>query len=466
MELYILDSLLRRTEVIDVFESLIWTERLAAWGDFELSIYSTTRTRTLLVTGTRLALNKSYRVMEIENVENKIDSEGRRILKVKGRSLEYILDSRVARNNNKSLNEVPSWNLTGKPAAIARTIFNAICRNNTLNPQDNIPFLKTGTFLPASTIPEPAEDITVELKVGSLYAALQDICQAYDLGFRLVRNFDKSELYFDIYAGSDRTTAQGTLPPVVFSPSLDNLTDVTELNSTSSFKNVAYCFHPVIGTQVVVSENGNPNPTGLERRVIYVDASSVQVPERTYTLSQAQLDAIQAATAIASLEEIQKTALGALRDKKRLTPPQVTAITAVTNLSALTSTQKTNITAAKNASVAYNATEDAHMIPLIQQRGKEELAKTRTLAALDGELPPTSPYKYDVAYRLGDLLEMRNTDGIANFMRVTEQIFVSDIQGEREYPTLTVDKYIIPGVWNSWESNEEWVDALGSWVDR
>jgi hypothetical protein len=41
MEVYILDSLLRRTEVVDQFESCIWTERFSEHGEFEIDIKST-----------------------------------------------------------------------------------------------------------------------------------------------------------------------------------------------------------------------------------------------------------------------------------------------------------------------------------------------------------------------------------------------------------------------------------------
>jgi hypothetical protein len=92
------------------------------------------------------------------------------------------------------------------------------------------------------------------------------------------------------------------------------------------------------------------------------------------------------------------------------------------------------------------------------QRGKEELAKTRAFQAFDGEINTNSQYKYQVDYWLGDLVEMRNVDGVANQMRVTEQIFVSDKEGDRSYPTLTVNQFINTGSWLSWESNQQWID--------
>jgi hypothetical protein len=96
VELYVLDRSLQRVEVIDKFESLIWTERFQDQGDFELTLYSTKSLRTLLTYGTMVSINKSNRIMTIEEVENKTETDGKKTLIVRGQSLEKILDDRIA----------------------------------------------------------------------------------------------------------------------------------------------------------------------------------------------------------------------------------------------------------------------------------------------------------------------------------------------------------------------------------
>lgn len=59
-------------------------------------------------------------------------------------------------------------------------------------------------------------------------------------------------------------------------------------------------------------------------------------------------------------------------------------------------------------------------------------------------------------YELGDIVEMRDNDGAGNYMRVTEQIFVHDSEGERSYPTLIIDSYIVTNTWDSFIGNIEW----------
>lgn len=465
MELYTLDSLFRRAAVVDQFESMIWTERYSAWGDFELQVISTPELRRLLPAGTRFAMSESYRVMTIELVENTVDSDGRAMIKLSGRSLEAILDDRVARNTFANLQTTPKWAISGKPGDIARYVFNQICRTNANFPDDQIPFLQPGTLFPAGNIAEPDQSIDVELALTTVYKAVKEICDAYELGFRLVRNFDTSQLYFDIYSGNNRTTLQSALPAVVFAPNLDNLTNISSITSISNYKNVAYVFHPN-GVQIVTSDGVSVEVEGFERRVLTVDASDIDVAAFTYVLPQAQIDAINAAVTAATIEE-HDNALNRFLQKNWLTPAELTIVEFYGGSSSpLSAAQRVQINGAIST---YNVAVAAATVTLnasLQQRGRDELAKNRQISAFDGELPMNSPYPYELAYQLGDLVEMRNIDGVTNQMRVTEQIFVSDREGERAYPTLTMNLFISPDSWFGWSYNDVWATADGVWADK
>lgn len=274
MELYTLDPLLRRESVVDRFESLIWTERFQDAGDFQLDIVSTNSTRNLFKAGTRLAMNESHRVMIVESIEDANDNDGRRMLTVKGRSIESILYDRVAKNSLADLTTSPKWTITDPPADIARQIFHDICVTGILDPADVIPFIVEGTFMPTDTILEPTDPITVDLDPTTVYEAIADICGVWALGFRMLRQFDTSQLYFDIYAGSNRTTSQIILPPVVFTPELDNLQNTKELTSIDKAKNVAYVYSPA-GFQMVYAIGVDPEIEGFERRVLVVNATDI-----------------------------------------------------------------------------------------------------------------------------------------------------------------------------------------------
>jgi hypothetical protein len=103
----------------------------------------------------------------------------------------------------------------------------------------------------------------------------------------------------------------------------------------------------------------------------------------------------------------------------------------------------------------------------INRRGTEELAKSRRLSAFDGELSQSSRYKYGTSYNLGDHVELQNGSGAVSTMQVTEQIFVSDKEGERSYPTLSLVSFAVEGSWNEWPPSEAWddVDPGLAWDD-
>lgn len=391
MEVYILDSLNRRIQVCDVFESLIWTERCRRYGDFQLTVVSTLANRNAFKVGTRLAMNESYRVMTVETVEDSTDQDGRKLLKLTGRSLESILLYRVAHGAADDLTTDPKWTLTGVPKDLLDYMYHYHCVLGTLNDGDIIADVTEGSELfPDDTIGAPTGSITIEIELGALYDAMSNLADVYDMGYRIVRDPVSSLLYFDTYMGCDRTTSQTDLPAVVFAPELENLQKVTELQTIATYKNVAYVFSPV-GYETVYADGVDPAVAGFDRRVLFIKADDITDTDAP--------------------------------------------------------------------------TASAKMI----QRGKDELAKNRQLSAFDGELDQNAKYKYGTDYNLGDLVEMRNQDGVTNKMQVTEQIFVSDKEGERSYPTLALNTFITPGSWLAWDYNQEWLDLDSSsetWADQ
>lgn len=281
MDVYILDNLLRRTAVVDDYETLIWTERYKAMGDFELHIRSDRGTRALFTPDLMLVINESYRVMVVETVENTTNDQGVMMLKVTGRSLERILAERVNRRSGFSTGAPPTDDtLTNTPGNLMRYYFNAICRNNTIIPTDNIPYLQPGSLLPPGSIPEPSDPVTMQINVASLYDTLKNIADIYDLGFRLLRNGDLTQLYFDVYTGDDRTTQQTVNANVVFSQDLDDLTDTSELTSVANQRNVAYVRSPN-GSRMVYTNGDSSSTSGFAKRILYVEANDITLAAGT-----------------------------------------------------------------------------------------------------------------------------------------------------------------------------------------
>lgn len=292
MDVYILNNLYEPIDLVDDFISLIWTERFKRYGDFELIVNANSAFRNRLPAGTRLWIERSKRVMTVETLEDTTDDEGRAVLKVIGTSLERILDNRLARGELGDLTLTPKWILTGTATEIARQIFHDVCVTGVLDPGDIIAGILESSIFPEDTIAEPVEEITVELDVATVYTALANLADIYDFGFRLVRDVD-TQLYFDIYMGSDRTTRQDVLPAVVFSPDMDNLQNSTELTSIALYKNVAYVLSAA-GSVIVYPPDVDPEIEGFERNVLIIKADDIKVDDldAEAKMTQKGLDAL------------------------------------------------------------------------------------------------------------------------------------------------------------------------------
>ena len=383
MDILVLDDNLVIREFVNEYESFIWTERYSDIGDFELKIKSDRGTRELLKIGTNLGIRESYRVMTIETSEDGISSDGVAILTLKGRSMERYLDKRSTRPVSWPPYKADPWSVSYPPQGILRRVFDYACGVSS-DAYDRYPYYAAGAYLPAGNIPMPDTDIDVEVVPKSLYSFTKEIADAWELGFRVVKNPTTNRLHYEVYTGNDRTTAQTMYPAVVFAPELENLSNTTEIRSIASQNTVAYVYG-VNGNAIVYSDGYSASSVGIDRQVITVLADDIDLP----------------------------------------------------------------------AGAALTAA--------LTQKGVEELAKHRALIGFDGEVPETGTYRYGTDYGLGDLVEVRNNDGLTTNMMVTEQIFVSDPEGDRAYPTFITHTVVTPGSWYAWSSGQVWDDADEYW---
>lgn len=384
MDVYVVDRQYRRVEVVDYYISFIWTERYNAKGDFEMVVASSREARTILKVGMYISIKESDRLMEILEVDDAIDEEGTKTLNIKGYSLEYLLEDRLAFSPGATA--APWWWRTFRTSqSHARNLYREMCYSNIKDTKNHYNDIDVDETPRPGTMPEPEDKVHHENEPMVLYDAIKDTCESADLGFGIfIKNHKEMHtldrpLVYRVYTGYDRTSTQSVNAPVVFSPDLDNLENTHSLVSSAKFKNVAVVVNE--DTVIEVVADGTPsNVGGRSRKVLLVN----------------------------------------MKDETELLGDD--------------------------------------LIALMEQRGKEELAKHRVLEAFDGEIDEYgSQYVYGRDYGLGDLVEMRNQDGQTNRMMVTEQIFAADAEGQRGYPTLTLFEYVQPGSWLSWDQNRQWV---------
>ena len=409
MDIFILDSLLRPIDIIDRYESFIWTERYASKGDFQLVIMATPANRNRFVEDTMLWINKSNRIMRVKTVSDTVDVEKGATLTVKGFELSSIFEERVSASIEdggshdgmlKAVTYFNGWD----PIDLVRTMVWRICIATSgwqINPGDTIPFLQDpygapGSLYPADTIAHPTDTLVWEQKLASLYSAITDVAKAYDFGFRLYKDPNASKLYFEPYTGIDRTSQQSVYPPVVFSADMQNLQNTTDYKDNTAHYNV------VIAAYVYKNEEEGGYPPDL--------TVSVTVSDPELAFSSGGFD-----------QKTKVITISQLPDSMELVDAP-----------------------------AY-----------LTQLANEELTRSRPTNVYDGEVDQNAQFVYGRDYNLGDLVEVRRSDGGAAFMRVEEQIFKYDSNGFASYPSLVTKESINPGTWRSWKYDVNWVD-MGS----
>jgi hypothetical protein len=225
----------------------------------------------------------------VQTTTEKTNADGQNLLTVKGYEIVDILSARLALKPDGG-GVVSTWLITGKnPGDTMRYIFDEICVDGVVSSDDIVPFVYPGGLYAAGNIPEPAALIEWEQKPDSVLKALTDLSDIYDLGFRLYKDPNLAKLYFEVYSGSDRTTQQSILPPVIFSQDLENFQNTTEFEDIASSFNtvrVMYTYEETVGEgeaavtteytiSFIVRDDAAEPPEGFDRRVKVLLVSSI-----------------------------------------------------------------------------------------------------------------------------------------------------------------------------------------------
>jgi sulfur carrier protein ThiS len=89
--------------------------------------------------------------------------------------------------------------------------------------------------------------IKVGVPFGPVYDAMKEIATTYEVGMKISLSAVTDTgfvLGFRSYKGLDRTSSQTVNPSVRFSPQMDSLTDIKELQSIAALKTLVYAFAP------------------------------------------------------------------------------------------------------------------------------------------------------------------------------------------------------------------------------
>jgi hypothetical protein len=267
MELMILDGSFENVGIIDVFESLIWTERYYESGDFELLSYPSEDNISILKQGTYATIIESEHIMVIEDVHIKTDPIDGNKLVVKGRSVESSLDRRIIWDPIKFVEE-----------PIQYSIF-TLLNEHALNPANAARKIQRLQF-EFSTDPIVLSIIISNQYWGDyLYTAIVDLCYSNNIGFKITLN-SENNLVFKLYSGLDKSYNQTENPYVIFSPDFENLKNSEYIMSSRLLKTAALTAGEKGVGNAQVSIEVDPSEGqlyDLNRREMFLDAQDVAV---------------------------------------------------------------------------------------------------------------------------------------------------------------------------------------------
>lgn len=270
MEVRVLDINFKAVCILDSFESFIWTDRYAKYGDFEIYTPNDKKIVNALKQDYYLQNQDSEYLMIVESIQKESDVEAGKKLTITGRSLESILTRRIIWNQT-----IISGNLqTGIKKLITENVISPAIPSRRIS---NFIF-EDSTDIAVTSLTIPSAQYTGD----NLYDAIANLCATYELGFKITLN-DMNQFVFKLYSGTDRSYSQSKNPYVIFSPDFENIINSNYLESKKTLKNVTLVAGEGEGAERKTTIIGNTS--GLDRRELFTDARDISSTTDGGTLS-------------------------------------------------------------------------------------------------------------------------------------------------------------------------------------
>lgn len=266
LQFYVLDSNFSVLGIIDIYKSAIWTERFYVSGDFELYVPNTDAYYDLL----QVQENGENRYLMREDDHSKLglletvkythDVDSGDMILASGHTDDYILHSRVFYEQTTLVG--------GLEQAVRYMVRNSLIHDDLGQSQRNVSNMNLGNVVGL------AGDVNVQYFGQYLDEEIEKLTKAYSFGYRMDFDYDTKQLTFNLLKSTDRSLDQSVNDPVVFSASLDNLTQSEFVQGI--YPNLAYAIGYGSGVERYVGiYHSGTTPSGLNRKEHYVDGKDI-----------------------------------------------------------------------------------------------------------------------------------------------------------------------------------------------
>lgn len=421
--------------ICEDYKSVIWTERFHGFGDFKLTVPGTLENLKIYQLDYYLYTKGTNKLMIIEQVELNTEYNKQSMLTVTGRSLESILDRRV-------MHPYPQWAGTllckhertrGKVKDVIKHYTNLLFKQRDSLDASHERHVQGFGWYSVDELPEgirkgrPVSSLDIgNIQVssagyvrgmsyntsfqnvgyddkdpytmeGSWYKLVQELTDLTMSGWAI--EYDGEDPYYwygYTYNGVNRTFNQGERPPVVFSPTYDNLSKATYFKSK-------------VGTRTKIFSGAVKFtiPTKLAMDGEYLDTNGD---------SSMQNNSVTVGT----------RGLG-LREGYFQSPSVEHTNGYMSYTEQASGTTKYGVASIDPKSIHRQ----------IHEQCNTELWRHMPLEMFSGEAAQQSMYVYNEDFFLGDFVQIQNEFGQQDIARVTEYIRTSsDAEGDVFYPTF------------------------------
>lgn len=275
MNLIIMNQNFEKTYVLDSYESLLWVDKFYEAGTFEIYTPFAQEILDFVKADYYIQSEFSDHTMIVEDISISSDIENGSKIKIIGRDISSILDRRII------------WKRTNIDGNLQDGIIKML-EDNVIFPESRYPKpsdlqtkRKISNFEANKSTDTRITELTLDHQYTgeSLLEVISGLCEENDIGFKVLLTEDY-KFIFELYAGTDRSYKQDSVPYVVFSPSFDNIINSNYLEQNSITKNVGLVAGEEIreegeeeGTRTTVVVG---DASGISRKETYIDGGSIR----------------------------------------------------------------------------------------------------------------------------------------------------------------------------------------------
>lgn len=274
MQLYILNPSYDFVGMIDETESTLWNKKYNDDGYCEIYVPCNMDMIELLRKGNYVYRYDDDMFCKIEGLEIDTNAEnGDYIISTANDIAKTILSGRVVR-----------WQVVYKGTVFG--FLQKVITDNIINPAQSQRKISNFVF-DTSNAAEFTETIEVSTFAEDLHSLVKNTCKTHGYGYRISYAPETQSLVFRLFKGVYRAdpTQDGY---VEFSPAFSNILASKYKEDDSNYKNVAYVGYKAADdtVQLLSLFNGDTEPTGEDRKEVYVDGSNTS---RDITLDELML---------------------------------------------------------------------------------------------------------------------------------------------------------------------------------